>query len=128
MTDISQSSWAISEIPSVIEGIAFQTNILALNAADRRRRRAGRRGGQHDERDDRCGDARESDHDGNLRRVEGTEPWPEPGQRRRRRDGSGHPAERRAGRTGHRRRALAAGPGACAGGNGGIVPAARRPR
>lgn len=31
--DISSSSNKISEITSIIDGIAFQTNILALNAA-----------------------------------------------------------------------------------------------
>ena len=44
MRDISGSSARIADILSVIDGIAFQTNILALNASvERRARRAGAR-------------------------------------------------------------------------------------
>jgi methyl-accepting chemotaxis protein len=43
MQSINASSQKVADIVSVIDGIAFQTNILALNAAGGARRRAGAR-------------------------------------------------------------------------------------
>jgi len=65
MDEIRESSQKINEIIAVIDGIAFQTNILALNAAAEAARAGvqgricgGGRGGAHSRAAQRCGGAR----------------------------------------------------------------------
>jgi len=106
MKGINESSRKINDIISVIDGIAFQTNILA--------------GRQHHERGGDQHPPRDRHHGGDQCRQFGAECRRGPGQRGRDQHGPGHAAERRVGgRNGRRRREPAcagAGPGADGGG------------
>ncbi len=92
---------------------------------DGRARRDARHARGHDDDGNRAiGEARERDPRGNQPCVARTERGHRPGESRGRRDGPGHAAERRARRTGGRRRAFAEGSGGCAALGGRAVRAA----
>src|SRR3989344_1275713 len=122
MKGINDSSRKIADIISVIDGIAFQTNILALNAAAEAAR-AGEQGRGHHDRSGGLHPQSDGHHGRDQRRQQRTKRRSGPGGRSGHADGPGHaakrsvggrnggrrqPPERPGGRTGQRRGGLQA--------------------
>ena len=117
MSGISDSSKKIAEITTVINSIAFQTNILALNAAVEAARAgeqgrgfavvagaAGERYRHHDGSDPARRDGSDRHYEADRHRVRGAEQRYFSGRRCHHADGRRDPAERLAGGAGFRRR------------------------